>query len=61
LAGTLSISARGELEMIDFCKIYLERRKLDAMVFGRGTVWLDLGSPDSPYGRYLIKILETSG
>jgi glucose-1-phosphate thymidylyltransferase len=47
LAKMLPISARGEIEIVDLCQIYLERQKLDATVLGRGVVWLDLGSPEN--------------
>ena len=46
-ARNMKPSARGELEITDLNKIYLEEGQLDACVMRRGTVWLDAGTPDS--------------
>jgi glucose-1-phosphate thymidylyltransferase len=46
-ARQLTPSKRGELEITDLSKAYLERGLLNVRILGRGTAWLDTGTPDS--------------
>ena len=47
LAARLKPSARGELEITDLNRVYLERGALRVEMMGRGFAWLDTGTHDS--------------
>ena len=47
IARTLRPSARGELEITDLNRVYVERGTARLIVLGRGTAWLDTGTPAS--------------
>ena len=47
LAGKLKPSARGELEITDLNRVYLERGELEVVPMGRGMAWLDTGTHEA--------------
>jgi glucose-1-phosphate thymidylyltransferase len=47
VAANIRPSARGELEITDLNRVYLERGQLAVELMGRGFAWLDTGTPDS--------------
>ena len=47
IAASIAPSPRGELEITDINRAYLERGALSVEIMGRGYAWLDTGTPDS--------------
>jgi glucose-1-phosphate thymidylyltransferase len=59
LARRLKSSARGELEITDLNKMYLERGELFVEQLGRGSVWLDGGTPGDLYdASQFVRVME---
>lgn len=63
IARNLKRGVRGEYEITDINKIYLERKKLKVVVFDRGTAWLDTGTFASlmQAGQFVQVIEERQG
>ncbi|WP_244834509.1 glucose-1-phosphate thymidylyltransferase RfbA [Clostridium sp. BJN0001] len=58
-AKSIKPSKRGELEITDLNKIYLEKGKLDVITLGRGYGWLDTGTMDSlSEASEYVKVIE---
>jgi glucose-1-phosphate thymidylyltransferase len=47
VAANLKPSPRGELEITDVNRVYLEKGQLNVQTLGRGFAWFDTGTPDS--------------
>lgn len=62
-AKCLKPSERGELEITDINKLYLQENRLNVQVFGRGFAWLDAGTHDSliEAGQFVQTIEQRQG
>lgn len=62
-AKNLEPSPRGELEITDLNKVYLEKGNLNVELFGRGFAWLDTGTFDSlmKAGQYIEAVESNQG
>lgn len=63
MAKTLRPSARGELEITDLNRLYLERDQLNVEIMSRGYAWLDTGTHESllDAGQFIATIEQRQG
>ncbi|GAB3368923.1 glucose-1-phosphate thymidylyltransferase RfbA [Massilia agri] len=63
IAADIRPSPRGELEITDINREYLRRERLRVELMGRGTAWLDTGTPDSllDAGQFIATIEKRQG
>lgn len=63
IAASIKPSPRGELEITDVNRVYLEQNRLKVEVMGRGMAWLDTGTHDSllEAGQFIATIEKRQG